>query len=262
MTFQRINYQTMIKINPTQIDGQVYAPSSKSEFQRILALSSLSDKISHISYTSKCNDVNAAIEIIKKLGCDVTEETGKITIKANEKVKKSSFHCGESGLLARMFAPIGTLLCDKLTIEGEGSLLNRNMDMVGDALSQLDASVIGNKLPISINGPLVGGKNITIDGSSSSQLLTGLLIALPFLDVVNTIVNVKNPTSIPYIDLTLSTLQKVGVTIHNDNYNYNYIQFIIPGRQKIQSVNTTIEGDWSGAAFFFSCRRYCWEYIC
>jgi 3-phosphoshikimate 1-carboxyvinyltransferase len=93
---------------------------------------------------------------------------------------------------------------------------------------------------------LVGGKNITIDGSSSSQLLTGLLIALPFLDVVNTIVNVKNPTSIPYIDLTLSTLQKVGVTIHNDNY----IQFIIPGRQKIQSVNTTIEGDWSGAAFF------------
>ena len=86
---------------------------------------------------------------------------------------------------------------------------------------------------------------INIDGSLSSQLLTGLLIALPLLND-DSIINVSNLKSKPYVDMTLSIMQKFGVEVDNEDYEV----FRIKGKQNYKPVTYNIEGDWSGGAFF------------
>lgn len=117
--------------------------------------------------------------------------------------------------------------------------------MIEEALSQLGVKceTSAGFLPLTIRGPLKGGI-ITIDGSVSSQLLTGLLMALP-IATNDTEINVANLKSKPYIDLTLQILKDFGITVDNSDYKI----FRIPGKQKFKAREYTIEGDWSGASF-------------
>jgi 3-phosphoshikimate 1-carboxyvinyltransferase len=119
------------------------------------------------------------------------------------------------------------------------------MGMIIEALSELrvKCSSDGGLLPISVKGPLQGGK-IKIDGSLSSQLLTGLLMALPLAKNDSEII-VNNLKSKPYIDMTIQLLNNFGVTVINKNYSV----FSIPGNQKYIPRDYTVEGDWSGGAF-------------
>jgi len=123
--------------------------------------------------------------------------------------------------------------------------LSRPMHMVVDALSQLgvDVETKNNFLPFNSKGKLKSG-DIQIDGSESSQLLTGLLIALPFVDGDSTI-SVTDLASIPYVDMTLQILSEFGIVIENQDYK----KFIIPGNQKVVGKKYITEGDWSGTSF-------------
>jgi 3-phosphoshikimate 1-carboxyvinyltransferase len=100
-------------------------------------------------------------------------------------------------------------------------------------------------LPIKVKGPLRGGLAF-VDGSLSSQFLTGLLIALPVLEDGSKII-VNDLKSKPYIDLTINILNRYGIEVINENYEV----FNIPGRQRYRPLKYTVEGDWSGAAFLF-----------
>ena len=83
-----------------------------------------------------------------------------------------------------------------------------------------------------------------MDGAFSSQLLTGLLMALP-LHNEDTELYVHNLKSKPYIDLTGNILNQFDIKINHRNYEWFYIE----GNQKYSPVNADTEGDWSGAAF-------------
>jgi 3-phosphoshikimate 1-carboxyvinyltransferase len=128
---------------------------------------------------------------------------------------------------------------------GANSLKKRPMIMIEQALNQLGVKCTssGGFLPLTIQGPISGG-HIEIDGSISSQLLTGLLMALP-LAVKDSEIRVNNLKSKPYIDMTLQILKSFGIIV----YNTDYTLFQIPGNQKYIPQNYTVEGDWSGAAF-------------
>ena len=160
-------------------------------------------------------------------------------------IRSQLLNCGESGLAMRMFAPIAALHRKEITFTGEGSLLKRPVGMIGEALSQLGAEFkSGNGLlPFIVKGPLQGGKAI-IDGSISSQLLTGLLMALP-LATNDSEIRVINLKSKPYIAMTIQLLEEFGISIENINFE----TFRIPGNQEYKAREYIIEGDWSGAAF-------------
>jgi 3-phosphoshikimate 1-carboxyvinyltransferase len=119
------------------------------------------------------------------------------------------------------------------------------MNMIEDALRQFGVACTSNNgfLPLTIKGPLTGGE-CEIDGSISSQLLTGLLMALP-VTAKNSIVKVNDLKSKPYIDMTLQVLDKFGIRVINDNYS----RFIIAGNQKYKASVFDVESDWSGGAF-------------
>ncbi len=233
-------------ISPATFSGSIKVPPSKSYLQRAIAIAAMANHAVEIDGYAPSKDVDAAIAIAKNMGAEIEIHQQKIIVKGNFNAANiSAIHCGEAGLSARMFAPVVALKEEKIIITGEGSLLNRPMHMVIEALQQLGKSVKSNNglLPLEISGKLITQK-IKIDASESSQLLTGLLIALPFAGG-NSEIEVRHLNSIPYIQMTLDILQQFGINIQHTNYQY----FFIEGNQKVQSNNYTVEGDWSGAAF-------------
>ena len=235
-----------ITVHPSYLKGKVEAPASKSLTQRAIAAGLLAHGTTVIHDPSFCNDSLAAISIAEALGAMVSSDSKSITIQPRLLAGLPvELHCGESGLALRMFSPVAALLSDHVSLTGEGSLLKRPVKMIDDALSQLGVTVKTNNglLPVTLSGRLRGGRAV-IDGSTGSQLLTGMLMALP-LAGSDSEIEVINLKSRPYISLTLELLADFGVTVENIGFSH----FIIPGNQSYKSYEYTVEGDWSGAAF-------------
>ena len=228
-----------------QIAGVATPPCSKSYAQRALAAALLAEGESVLRNLDFCDDTLSAIRVIETLGAKVErldERTVKVTGGLNP--RSDMLNMGESGLATRMFTPIASL-CDKpITVQGEGTLLYRPMHMMIEPLRKLGVDVRdgGGRLPVEVCGPISGGE-IEVDGSVSSQFLTGLLMALPLAEEDTTIA-VENAVSTPYLDMTIDLASKFGVNIqHND-----YKEFYVEGGQKYEATDLAIEGDWSAAA--------------
>jgi 3-phosphoshikimate 1-carboxyvinyltransferase len=232
-------------IYPSTLQGAVKAPASKSMMQRAIAAAMLTNGKCVIYNPSYCDDSLAAMSVIAALGAKVEPLPDKLIIEGGGVLKEKKLNCGESGLSMRMFSPIAALYADEITLNGANSLRKRPMNIITDALSKLGVQCSSSDgfIPISIKGPLKGGK-IEIDGSLSSQLLTGLLMALPLAKNDSEII-VRNLKSKPYIDMTIQLLNDFGITIINNDYSV----FSIPSKQKYLPRDYTVEGDWSGGAF-------------
>jgi 3-phosphoshikimate 1-carboxyvinyltransferase len=197
-------------------------------------------------------DDKAAMEIIKQLGAQVSEKEGCIQIESEGVVPVSDkINCGESGLSVRMFTPIAALSDQDITVNGGGSLLRRPLSFFNEVLPQLGVQCTSNNglLPLEIKGPLQPG-DITIDGSLSSQFLTGLLFAYAAANATDVTIRVLNLNSKPYIDLSLQVMSDFGL---KTPLNHNYEKFYFGKQSTAQFENATIdytvEGDWSGGAF-------------
>jgi 3-phosphoshikimate 1-carboxyvinyltransferase len=232
-------------LEPSIIKGTIKAPASKSMTQRAIAAALLADGQSIIHNPSYCDDSLAAMSIAVGLGARVEPQVNELKINGSAILKEPKLNCGESGLAIRMFSPIAALYPAEIKMVGSNSLKKRPMFMIEEALNQLGVKCTssGGFLPLTIEGPIVGGF-CEIDGSVSSQLLTGLLMALP-LATGNSEIRVNNLKSKPYIDMTIQILKSFGITVENLDYNL----FRIKGNQKYVPHSYIVEGDWSGAAF-------------
>lgn len=233
------------KIRGSQISGEINAPASKSYAQRAMAASLLAKGTSIVRNPGRSDDAMAALDVIQNFGAEVEDFGDRYIIHGGLSQVRSSLDFGEAGLGIRLFSAIAALLPYPVYLTGSGSLTKRPMHIIEEALSALGVTCETENgfLPIKIQGPVKGGE-INIDGSVSSQVLTGLLMALP-LAVEDSIINVNNLRSTPYIDMTLDVLKDFGITVNHDNYQ----KFFIKGKQSYDQIEYTIEGDWSGAAF-------------
>jgi len=235
----------IIEASGSVISGVVNAPSSKSAMQRYVAGALLAEGVSRIFSPSYCEDSLAAIAIAEALGAKISMSGGVVVVEGGFKPVLNNIFCGESGLSTRMFTPIASLHTGEIIINGKGSILNRPLKMMEIPMAKLGVDISTNNgfLPIKIKGPLTGG-NVFVDGSVSSQFITGLLMALPLVQN-NSVIFVDNLVSKPYIDLTIRILKEFGIKIQN----HGYTKFEISGGQKYSAGDLTVEGDWSGAAF-------------
>lgn len=230
---------------PGRVRGALTPPCSKSYAQRALAAALLAEGVSVLRNVEFCDDTRAALGCIETLGAHVKRMDGEtLSIEGGLHPASDVLRVGESGLSARLFSPVAALHTAPLRIEGEGSLLRRPMGMMAEALRQLGARAedTGGFLPIAVCGPLRGGE-VSIDGSLSSQFITGLLLALPRAAADSTL-HVSRAVSTPYLDMTLDTAARFGVEI----FQRDYAEFYIPGRQHYRPAFFSIEGDWSAAA--------------
>lgn len=230
-----------------RLKGSITPPCSKSYAQRALAAALLAKGRTTLRGIELCRDTRSAISVIESLGAEVEildDNTLQITGGLNPKVDR--LNVGESGLAARLFTPVASLHNEAIVIEGEGTLRHRPMSMMVVPLKELGVDVRdgGGRLPIEVCGPMRGGR-VTVDGSMSSQFVTGLLIALPLAER-DTTIEVEGLVSIPYIDMTLETLERFGVEVMYHEGDYS--EFYIEGGQEFKAVDYTIESDWSAAA--------------
>lgn len=231
---------------PSAIRGCIAAPPSKSVAQRAIAMASLANGLSIIDAAGNSEDVVTTINICKTLGADIKKKQDKLFIRGGIKVPAKVLDCGESGLAIRMFSCIAATLDSEITLTGKGSLKTRPLQSIEDTLVILGADCKTNngRLPVTIKGPLPGGKAM-IDASLSSQVLTGVLAASP-LAKKDTCLYVNNLVSKPYIDLTIDIMRSFGV----EAMNHDYENFFIKCGQVYKPVKMVIEGDWSAAAFW------------
>lgn len=251
-------------VYPSKLEGEQIAPASKSSMQRACAAALIHEGTTIIHNPGHSNDDLAAMDVIQKLGAvveiskngkDSENESGSIDINNGSITVTSNgvapvgprMNCGESGLGIRMFTPIAALSNQTVNIEGQGSLVKRPMHFFDEILPSLGVAIKSQNgfLPIQIKGPLQPA-NITVDGSLSSQFLTGLLMAYAATEVYDAEIKVVDLKSKPYIDLTLAVLNAFGWNVKHNNYE----RFTFHSHVALKKViEYTVEGDWSGAAF-------------
>ena len=239
---------TTAVIEPSWISGEVFAPASKSAMQRACALAVLNKGTTSIYNPGNSDDDRAAIDIIQKLGASVNFADNLLIVKSSGTIQPAGeIDCRESGLSLRMFAAIAALSNKSLMFIGRGSLLSRPIHFFEEVFPLLAVSATTNRgfLPLHLKGPLVP-KPINIDGSRSSQYLTGLLFAFAKAATEPVSIAVSGLKSKPYIDLSLQMMEHFGYKVKHDKYLSFFIEPVI---QSQQEINYTVEGDWSGAAF-------------
>jgi 3-phosphoshikimate 1-carboxyvinyltransferase len=236
-------------VYPGKLKGAQVAPASKSSMQRACAAALLHVGETIILNPGHSNDDLAALDVIQKLGAQVQQLNDKIKVISNGvKPIGPEMNCGESGLGIRMFTPIVALSSQSITINGKGSLVKRPMHFFDEIFPALGVQINSQSgfLPIQIQGPLKTPATITVDGSLSSQFLTGLLMAYAASGAQDAVIKVLDLKSKPYIDLTLSVLNAFGWKVQHENYK---TFTFLPHEPLKEIIEYTVEGDWSGAAF-------------
>ncbi len=228
-----------------KVDGVVTPPPSKSYAQRALAAALLAKGESIIGNIEFCDDTLSAMRMIEALGAKVEQlDSSTLRVRGGLNPQASGLFVGESGLATRLFTPIAALCDQAITIDGHGSILTRPMGMMIEPLQEAGVRVSDNNgfLPLDVCGPMRGGE-ISVDGSVSSQFITGLLLALP-LAAQDSTLYVNRAVSLPYLDMTIDTAERFGVNIAHNEYR----EFFIEGSQEYAATEFNIECDWSAAS--------------
>ena len=246
----------------------VHAACSKSFAQRAIICAALAEGVSHLGRYTPCDDSEAAIRVATDvLGAQVTREsddTLRVVGAGSQAGNFGNINVGESGLLARLMIPLAAQLDGTVcTVDGERTLTKRPLSGARDIMASfgvlLESDSAGEvHVPVRVRGRLLPGK-AEIDGKGGSQLISGLLMALPLAEKNSRLI-ITDPRSIPYMFITLDVLRKFGIRIENEmegdesfletrDWSYcSCINFSIKGGQRYSCADMELEGDWSAAA--------------
>ena len=253
---------------PLRERRSIYIPCSKSHAQRAIIAAIYSRGKSVLENFQPCNDSAAALEVARQLGCRVEESNMRVTIESPgaEAIKNSlgervTLHPGESGLLTRLLIPMACYFAygQKRTVEisAEGSLLTRDITATVEAVENAGFSCIARReegksglfMPCAISGREAElPEEIIIDGRTSSQIISGFLMALPlFKRAVG--INSFSVASMPYILLTESVLEEFGIKVNSLPEREGF-RWQFSGREEYKAKEVMLQSDWSSAAYF------------
>ena len=253
-------------------------PSSKSFAQRAIVAAALAEGTSHLRGYTPCGDNESAIAVSRALGARIEAEGNNLVITGTGALPGcldlTELHTGESGFLTRLMIPLlATLAKDPVRVTGEKTLLQRPLSNAHDIMAAFGVRLYpeGNTnvsderrvdcyLPLKVAGPLIPGR-ADVSGKGGSQLLSGLLAALPLCEGKSALY-VHEPRSIPYLFITVDVLKKFGIRMSSemegdDDFMETQdwslctgVNFHIKGGQRYKAADFAIEADWSSAAPF------------
>ncbi len=247
----------IVKKTP-RLMGKITIPGSKSQSIRALFFALLSKGETSISNFLLSDDTKDAMRVCENLGAKCIEKQDKIIIQSHGlplRPTVDAIHTGNSGITTHFVLPLLGLRentqkpllldCGEQMRQRPIHALVKTLRILGLDIQYLNQEGV---LPIQLKGDLLGGK-AEVDGSTS-QYLSALLIALPLVKNASTI-TVKHLCERPYVDMTLSWLDKNAMT-------YKHIQegdidsYHIEGNQQYKNFRTTIPGDFSSASYFIA----------
>ena len=238
-----------IKLTPSQLNGIVCAPPSKSDVHRAVICAALSGGVCKVAPVAMSDDIKATVGCIEALGAKTALNNDVLTVDGTNifKNKTAVLDCFESGSTLRFFIPIAAAGGVNATFSGRGRLPERPLGVYIDCLPKAGVKCIAEKnLPLTIEGRLRSGV-FNIPGNISSQFITGLLFALPLLDGDSKIVLTTELQSEGYVDMTTRCMERFGVSAERTDYGY-----FIKGNQRYTPHDYRTDGDWSQAAFFMT----------
>lgn len=236
-----------ISVSPARLSGTTAAIASKSDAHRRLILAAFADAPTVFSLAGGSDDINATVHCLEKLGAKIEKNKNEWTVYPACRVREAHLFAGESGSTLRFLLPVAMAKCEKAHFAGAGRLPERPLTHLIHAMKAGGTTFSGEKLPLTATGRMKSGV-FTVPGNISSQYVTGLLMALPFLDGDSEIVVEGELASKAYVDITLSTMRDFGLTVHATQKGY-----LVPGGQTpVSKGHMTIDGDWSNAAFFLT----------
>jgi|SRR5690554_1373609 len=241
------------------VRGEVYLPGSKSLSNRILLLAALAKGETRITNLLDSDDVRHMLNALEILGVNLTlsEDKRSCTVTGNGGLfnlnAPVTLFLGNAGTAVRPLTAALAASAGKFTITGEPRMYERPIGDLIDALQQLGAEIFcqcqEGYPPLTIEGTTINGGDVSIKGNISSQYLTALLMVAPLFSGDTHIQVDGELVSKPYIDITLDTMQKFGVTATHDNYQ----SFTIKGKQQyLAPGEIMVEGDASSASYFLA----------
>ena len=242
-----------------KVSGEVNVPGSKSLSNRALLLAALAEGETELTNLLDSEDIEHMLNALTKLGISyrLSEDKTQCVVQGNggafNVAEPLELFLGNAGTEMRpLCAALAASNVDTV-LTGEPRMEERPIGDLVDALLEADADVTYLKNegypPLQIKGKTLSGGEMSVDGSVSSQFLTALLMAAPLFSGDVTIRIKGELVSKPYIDITLDTMAKFGVTVENDNYQ----TFTVSGDAKyIAPGKFMVEGDASSASYFLA----------
>ena len=248
-------------------------PASKSFAQRAILAAALAEGTSHLYGYTPCEDSEASLQVARSLGAGVSQDGGTLVIDGigpiTQDLGLQLLNVGESGLLARLCIPVLSAVNGApFALEGYGTLTSRPMNSAASIMAAFGV-LIGNvddkagreiHVPLTVRGRLIPGA-AEVSGESGSQLISGLLMALPLCSKDSTLY-VTTPKSLPYMYITLDVLRHFGIStrsemegdaqlLENEDWSgCTGITFKVRGGQSFKAADIDLECDWSAAAPF------------
>ena len=240
------------------VGGTVFLPGSKSISNRILLLAALSQGTTTVHDLLASDDTHVMLTALRQLGCCVTEHgrTVQITgLNGQLRQTEATLFLGNAGTVMRPLTAALALLGGRFELSGVPRMHERPIRDLVDALRQLGCQIdyLGNDgfPPLRLRpGELDLGHPIQVRGDVSSQFLTSLLMALPLVAQQDIRIEVVGELiSKPYIEITLNLLQRFGIQIQRDGWQF----FTVPaGSQYASPGEVHIEADASSASYFIA----------
>jgi 3-phosphoshikimate 1-carboxyvinyltransferase len=248
-----------IRPAPGPVVGAARVPGSKSITNRALVLAALGGERTTLTGALFADDTHRMMDCLRALG--FTVETGEaaetITVEGQGgriPATRAELFVGNSGTTARFVTPLVALARGEFLIDGVPRMRERPMaDLLG-ALAQLgvEAASTGTGCPpIHVRARGLRGGTCTVRADSSSQFLSGLLMAAPCADADETRIHLEGPIlSAPYIAMTTAMLRQFGARVDTEDDGRTYV---VPGRQTLQGPSPyTVEPDASAASYFLA----------
>ena len=238
-----------VTLKKVTYEGVLSAPPSKSAAHRRLICAGLAEGQSRLFPVADSEDMLATLDCLAALGVSFSKEGEAVVLDGCSPLqrKEAVFPCRESGSTLRFFLPLALLSDKPAVFRGSKTLMKRPLDVYEHICIEQGLDFMLDEEELRVCGPLKSG-HFRIDGSVSSQFVSGLLFALPLLEGYSILELTPPVVSAPYIAMTVEAMNAFGVKIESLDEN----RLLIPGGQHYTPAALTVEGDWSNAAFFLA----------
>ncbi len=239
------------KVEKSTLSGTISCPPNKSYSHRAIFLASLANGKSTLRNVLLSRDTLATVNACKAFGAKIEIDGSTVTVESTGEIipKTSQIDASNSGTTIRIATAIASLSDKKITLTGDTSLQKRPMQPLLDSLIQLgvECTSTDGKPPVTVKGRSDGG-NTHISGSISSQFISALLISGPKMKNGVTLEIDGELVSKPYLDSTIATMKKFGVTVDvtSPYKKYNMVS------QEYKPSDFVVPSDFSSMALLLS----------
>jgi 3-phosphoshikimate 1-carboxyvinyltransferase len=250
-----------IRVHPvTDLNGTVRLPGSKSITNRALIMAALARGESILSNVLDCDDSRYLVRALQDLGIGVewNRETAVVRVAGGDGSfprKEGSFFVGNAGTAMRFLTAALAASGGDYEVDGDERMRERPIRDLVRALAILGADISAPTgcPPVRLGPrPMVGGR-ANIPGSTSSQFISGILMAAPIVERPVELRLTGDLVSLPYIDLTLQGMREFGASVVDDFKRADGQPFfsVSPGNG-YTGQEYTVEGDASSASYFYA----------